>query len=637
MKKILGFFLLILSLFLLASCKRNNTVSTVDEEQKTTEKNNQGDLISVSKYLTAYDFEGVKLSISSNFKKELDYAMEYLLEIPVDDYLKIFRQRAIDDGMTGIKDPSTANYLMGWYDTSMWAATMMYQQTAAMIRGYKITGDQRLKNRAIQIIDGFIECIEDDGYFFPVPRTSNIAANYELDKALLMLADAYEYLEYVEVLPAIRKMVDFAQKNFITNRYIQSESRGIGATTLEGLSDQEWYTTSEQLYRLYLLTDDKYYLEYAEFWDYTEMWKNFADANRDGWAKVHAYSNVNSASSAGIKSLVTKDEKDIEVLMGFFWAFQKYEMYPNGGFGAGEQLTGGNRLKQEAINSTVNDCEIPCCSFAVLKASRYTMQVTANPYYSEWAEKMLFNGVLGALRIYKDDFYVGKSFYYANYQNEALKNYYGDAWPCCSGTYFLDLVEVANQIYYQGDDGIYVTNYVDSQLTTTFDGKQVVLTQETNYPEELTSKFTINVDGETTANLRFRKPEKTKSIKVKINGQDTAVYIKNGWICIQGSFSDGDTVELAFDYQLNAEQVDEGSNEMVMAMYGNIYMVSRTIKSSIVIKKGKNLADYVTLVDGIHIYVTDEIGNSFEFVPYYEIDENETYMGSFKLEVKENE
>jgi tetratricopeptide (TPR) repeat protein len=72
------------------------------------------------------------------------------------------------------------------------------------------------------------------------------------------------------------------------------------SSTPQRFADEEWYTLSENLYRAYLLTGEAKYRIFAEVWHYDNYWNSMADGHFEAADHLHAYSHVNTLSSAAM-------------------------------------------------------------------------------------------------------------------------------------------------------------------------------------------------------------------------------------------------------------------------------------------------------------------------------------------------
>jgi hypothetical protein len=93
----------------------------------------------------------------------------------------------------------------------------------------------------------------------------------------------------------------------------------------------EWYTLSENLYRGYLFFGDPLFKEFADTWLYHGYWRRFAETDAPHQVlPVHAYSHVNSFSSAAAAYLVTGDESYRQICINGYNFMLKTQCYATG-------------------------------------------------------------------------------------------------------------------------------------------------------------------------------------------------------------------------------------------------------------------------------------------------------------------
>ena len=132
----------------------------------------------------------------------------------------------------------------------------------------------------------------------------------------------------------------------------------------------------------------------------------------------------------------------------------------------------------KSLTSTHSSFETPCGAYGHFKIARYLMRVTGDSKYGDSMETVLYNTILGARPIRPD----GVSFYYSDYNMDAVKSDYEEKWPCCSGTFPQLAADYGISSYFRSPKGLYVNLYVPSRVTWRQGDARVTLTQETQYP-----------------------------------------------------------------------------------------------------------------------------------------------------------
>jgi DUF1680 family protein len=152
---------------------------------------------------------------------------------------------------------------------------------------------------------------------------------------------------------------------------------------------------------------------------------------------------------------------------------QNSQCYATGGFGPAERYVFADGALGESLALRLDSFEAPCCSWAAFKLAKYLTMFTGESRYGDWIERLLYNAIGAALPIVEN----GKHFYYANYQLGAgMKIYSRNNYTCCSGTYFQNVAEYQNLIYFKDDAALHVNLYLPSSVTWENAGRTVKLT-----------------------------------------------------------------------------------------------------------------------------------------------------------------
>jgi DUF1680 family protein len=589
--------------------------------------------------INCFDYSHVSLK-NSHWKNQQDETIELYLGISNDDLLHIFREKA------GIK--SDANGLTGWYGAN---ANTFGQKLGAFAKLYRITGDYRLKEKALQLVEGWMQCAD---------KSTKIFENdtYVYEKLLGGFLDLYEYLGYEKVLKYISLLTDDAMLHF--KRDIKRD--GLQDYELSSNDMIEWYTLPENLYRAYLLTKDEKYKTFAQLWDYDYLWDKLNAKDFHHIGPRHAYSQVNSLSSAARAYEVLKDERYLSAMKIAYDELTTNHTFATGGYGPAECLfteregylgdslksTWDKSLGDPMYLSFTNDkvtrsdawgsCEVSCCAWGVFKYCNYLLQYTGEAKYGDWVEKLLYNGTGGQPPIRPN----GKVMYYANYfldgaiktvEDRRLQDE-GNAfeWQCCTGTFPHDVAEYANMLYYFDDNSIYVSQYLPSKVQWQKDGTFVNLENYSMYPEESQIKIRVSVDKSLEFNLKLRVPSwATGQNSLKVNGENLDLQLSpNNWVTVTKVWNDGDIVEVEFPFSLYFKAVDEKNQDIVALNYGPIVLAANEM--TLFVGDVNEASSWIHPVeDQPFTFITDK-GHvaGFDFLtrtltPYYKVGEMQWY------------
>ncbi|MDO4293577.1 MAG: glycoside hydrolase family 127 protein [Eubacteriales bacterium] len=588
--------------------------------------------------LQNFGYRDVELK-ESHFKAQRDGLIETYLAIPNDDLLHYFRQVA------GLVEEDGG--LEGWYGNN---ACTFGQKLGAFARLYLVTGDVRLKDKALALADGWGVCAAASQAVIDVNDT------YVYDKVMGGFADMLEYLQYEPARDYLRRLTKSAMERF------QREVPRDGLQTMSP-SMIEWYTLPEQLYRAYVLTGEELYLTFAGEWDYPYFWDKLLKRDFQIGPR-HAYSHVNCLSSAAMAWQVTGEQRYLEAMRIAYDEILQNHTFATGGYGPAETLFPdeegylGDSLKaawdtDKRHETYVNfgnsvrgrddkwgSCEVSCCSWAVFKLCNYLLTFTGEAKYGDWAEKLLYNGCGGQPPITGE----GKVMYYADYFiNGGFKSTedgrtHGDGcsfeWQCCTGTFPEDVAEYANMLYYRDETGLYVSQYLPSRVAFAIGGEKVSLENTSAYPKEKQLRFVLHSTAPVHFALRFRVPAwAAGKNSVRINGQTVdAAALPNSWLVLERTWQEQDVVEIDFAFTLRLEAADAYSPRVAALCYGPLVLVCN--KMSLLDADMAHPEEWLEPIEkeGYSFAFRTKPGHVKpfhrlvrEFYPYYEVPEKEWY------------
>lgn len=512
-------------------------------------------------FLEPFNYQGVRL-LDGMLRKQYLATREHYYDLPDDDILKGFRKRA------GL--PAPGNDLGGWCRND--ASAVFGQWLSGMARMYKATGDAAIRDKAAHLMSGWANTTQADGLFFSTKETPADHSHYVFDKTVCGLVDLGEYGGENEALPLLERLTDWGMKTLDRTRAPATPTQP-GAGSCGG----EWYTLSENLYRAYQLTGNLKYKTFGDLWHYTTYWGMYAGSAEPTPQGLHAYSHVNTLSSAAMTYAMTGEPEYLKAIVNAYDYFQNAQCYATGGYGPAERLVAADGELGRSVEREANTFETPCGTWAVFKLGRYLMQFTGEARFGDWIEKLVYNGIGAALPMASG----GRTFYYSDYRlssgypiGSARKVYHWDPYPCCSGTYIQAVADYHNIIYFKGDDTLYVNLFVPSAVTWNLDGQEVQVEQETAYPESDTTTLTVRLKKTVSFNLRFRVPGWSQGAAVEVNGSKLEVPVLPGtWATVQRSWSPGDRVIIRIPMRLRFVPSDRQHPHRVALTYGPVVLV----------------------------------------------------------------
>jgi len=562
--------------------------------------------------LAPFDYHGVRL-LESPWQKQYQETRDFYYKIPDDNALKGFRERA------GLPAPGVK--LEGWYGND--AFNVFPQWLSGMARMSAATGDQAVGEKAHNLMLEWAKTIEPDGYFYYSRKPT---FHYTYDKTVCGLVDLCKYAGYQDALPLLEKITDWAIKNLSRTR--QPATSGDPSS---GMS--EWYTLSENLYRAYQLTGNPKYKEFGDVWPYTSYWSKFTTQTDPDIHDLHAYSHVNTLSSAAMAYAVTGDSQFLKVIINAYDYFERTQFYATGGYGPSEKLMLPDGSLGKSLEIDSNNFETICGSWAGFKLGRYLMMFTGEARYGDWIEKLLYNGIGAALPMLPD----GRTFYYSDYRLGGCRKIYGAIhdiggdwrWPCCSGTFPQVVADYHNIIYFKAPDGLYVNMFLPSEVTWTQAGTEVKVTQQTGYPESDTTNLTVQINKPTPFSLKFRVPAWSRGTTVKVNDTKLDVTIAAGtWATVQRTWNPGDRVTIQIPMEMTMVPVDRQHPNRVAFRYGPVVLV-RT-EESLEVPNRTELSRWITPASqSLEFHTLEE--SKGNLLPFYRVARGQPYRMYFDL------
>lgn len=479
--------------------------------------------------LEPFDYRGVRLG-ESRWKEQYQATRDYYAGISEDDILKGFR--------AAVGLPAPGKTLGGWCERN--SSTVLGQWLSGMARMYRATGDGAMREKAVRLVAEFSKTVKSDG--------DCGMRHYPFDKLVCGLVDMQLYADHADALLLLEKLVDWAVKNF--------DRANVPATpSLWSGRPGEWYTLGENLFRAYRLTGNPKYKTFAESWLYPQYWNKFAATSDPPDAHgLHAYSHVNTFSSAAMAYAVSGDPVYLKIIRNAYDFLQNRQCYATGGFGPIEHIVPSDGALGRALEYRPDDFETICGSWAGFKLSRYLMQFTGEARYGDWIERLLYNGVGAALPIAAG----GKNFYYADYRiSGGMKIYKRETYTCCSGTLIQCVADYHNLIYYRDSSALYVNLFVPSEVVWSRPEGEVRLIQETRYPEDETTLLTLNLKQSASFSIKFRVPAWAQGVTAKVNGTQADVSCVPGtWASVSRLWNPGDRLEIRIPLRFRMQPVD---------------------------------------------------------------------------------
>jgi hypothetical protein len=256
------------------------------------------------------------------------------------------------------------------------------------------------------------------------------------------------------------------------------------------------------------------------------------------------------------------------------------------------------------------------------------MTFTGEARYGDWIERLLYNAIGASLPIVEN----GKHFYYADYHLGAgLKYYSRSNYTCCSGTYFHDVAEYRNLVYFQDDQSLYVNLYLPSTVEWARSAGPVRVTQETAYPDAADIRLRVETPRPQRFPLQLRAPAWASGVSVSVNGSSSGAQVRPGeWINVSREWRDGDTVELVIPLRFRRQPIDEWHPDRVAIVRGPVVYAQQIPHKNVVRIPPDHdaLNDWFIATDDPTVFRFKgqvEASQRDDWVPFYRFGELERY------------
>jgi DUF1680 family protein len=513
--------------------------------------------------LSVFGYSKVQL-LDGPFRVQFDQNHQTFLHLDEDGMLKPFRKR---QGL-----PAPGPDLGGWYDDAddfdektnfhaFIAGHTFGQYVSGLARAYAVTGSKATQEKVHRLVRAFAETVEPAGKFYVDYRLPG----YTFDKTCCGLIDAHEFAADPIALDVLKRATEAALPHLPEKALSRAEQEARPHKTIAYTWD-ETYTLPENFFLAYQRSGDKRYRELGERFIYHEYYDALAE-NQNALPGKHAYSHVNTLSSAMQAYLVLGDEKYLRAASNGLRMVQE-QSYATGGWGPDEAfVVPGKGLLAESLGKTRSSFETPCGAYGQFKITRYLLRVTKDSRYGDSMEQVLYNTIAGAKPILAD----GTTFYYSDYNNEgARKVFYKDKWPCCSGTFPQLTADYGISSYYPSKEGIYVNLFLPSRVSWMQGGTQCTLTQNTSYPTSNTTQVRLDMARAEKFSIYLRVPAWSDAkTRISVNGKRVeGEPVAGKFFEVSRTWKNGDRLEYEIGMPLRLQAVDAQNPRMVALLRG---------------------------------------------------------------------
>ena len=439
----------------------------------------------------------------------------------------------------------------GWEEVPYW------------LRGYcslaYILDDEEMKKEAQVWFDAVLSNLKSDGFLGPHNYENG---NPELWAQMVMLWALQTYYEYsgdARVLPAMTDYFKW-EMNVPDSQFLKGlwqEKRG---------GDNLW-----SVLWLYNRTGDESLLPLIE-----KLHKNTSN-----WAMDNDLPNwhgVNVAQGFREPATYYMYSKDPSMLQATYNSFNtmrnSYGQVPGGMYGADENARSGYFDPRQGAET--------CAVVEQMASDEILMGITGDPFWADHCENVALNTFTAALTpdmkalryitspnmSISDEKLHGPSIdnnlrgmlSMSPFSSRCCQHNHGMGWP-----YYAEHLVMAT-----ADNGLATMLYTANETTAKVgtEGKNVTLTQTTNYPFDENVTITLASDGDVAFPLYLRIPEWANGATVKVNGEAVAAEGATGkYVCLNRTWKNNDKVELTFPMEMSVDTWEQNKGS-VSVNYG---------------------------------------------------------------------
>ena len=522
-------------------------------------------------YPNEFPLGNVKL-LDGPFKHAQDLNIHVLLQYDVDRLLAPYRKEA------GL--PEKARPYPNWDGLDGHVAG---HYLSAMAMNYAATGNNECKKRMEYMLEELEVCQKANsvnhpewgiGYGGGFPNSAKLwsafkkgdfsiyhsawAPFYNLHKMYAGLRDAWLYCDNDNAKTQFLKFCDWGID--ITSSLSDEQ--------MQSVLNHEYGGMNETFADAYQITGDEKYLIAAKRYSHN-MFLDPLSQGIDNLDNKHANTQIPKFIGFARIAELSGDKK-----------------YENAGRFSWETITanrslafGGDSRREHFPGETscidfinVNDGPESCNSYNMLKLTEDLFRVYPQAKYADYYERTMYNHILSTQHPEHGGFVYFTPARPRHYRVYSAPN---EAMWCCVGTGMENHGKYNQFIYTRSNDSLFLNLFVASELN--WKEKGVIITQETNFPEEEQTKLTIT-KGTARFKLMVRYPGWVSkgALKITVNGKDVPfTNMPSSYIGIDREWEKGDVVQIKLPMRNTIEYLPNVA-EYIAFMHGPILLGAKT-------------------------------------------------------------
>ncbi|MFN3788749.1 beta-L-arabinofuranosidase domain-containing protein [Massilia sp.] len=449
---------------------------------------------------------------------------------------------------------------------------------SALALMYAATGDAEVLRRLNYFVAelGRAQEANGDGYLGGIPggrqawrdiaagklAADNFSVNgkwvpwYNLHKVYAGLRDAYRYAGNQQARAMLVALSDWALRL----------SAQLSEAQMQQMLRAEHGGMNEIFADVAQLTGDDRYLDLALRFSHQAVLQPLAQG-QDKLTGLHA--NTQIPKVIGFKRIADMTgRQDLDRAAQFFWKTVVERR---------SVAIGGNSVKEHFHDdrdfaSMIGEVEGPetCNTYNMLKLTGMLFQSEQKGSYGDYYERALYNHILSSQR-------PGGGFVYFTPMRPNHYRVYSQVdkgmW-CCVGSGIESHAKYGEFIYAHGGDALFVNLFIPSTLH--WREKGVRITQSTRFPDEGSTRLTVDEPGSFTMKIRYPGWVASGKLAVKVNGRAVKFdAAPGGYVSIARAWKKGDRVDVRLPMRTRLEQMPDKSNYYAV-LHGPIVLAAKT-------------------------------------------------------------
>lgn len=493
----------------------------------------------------------------------------YLMALEPDRLLAPFRREA---GLPARQ----ASY--GNWESSGLDGHMGGHYLSAMALMYASTGDAEVLRRLNYAIAELKACQQaaGDGYIGGIPggadawraiargtlQADNFSVNgkwvpwYNLHKLFAGLRDAHRYAGSEDARSLLISLSDWAIRT----------TQGLSEEQMQRMLRSEHGGMNEVFADVYELTGERKYLDLAQRFSHRAILDPLVKGE-DRLTGLHANTQIPKVIGFERIGELTGERHYLDAADAFWKTVRERRTVAIGGNSVKEHFHG-----EDDFAPMINEVEGPetCNTYNMLRLSQMLFNRDQQVRYADYIERALYNHILSSQR-------PGGGFVYFTPMRPNHYRVYSQpdkAMWCCVGSGIESQSKYGEFIYAHDGDTLFVNLFAASTLN--WRERNVRLTQSTRFPDQDSTRLTIDAGGTFTLKLRYPGWVGKGRMRLRINGKQVAVSQAPGsYVSLRRDWRKGDRIDLRLPMTTTLEQMPDKSDYYAV-LHGPIVLAAKT-------------------------------------------------------------